>query len=70
MYLNSAVSCLYWTIGNYIINEIQYETYPDYSQQLFATLSQTLSWSHFIKFVSLSAVAVGVYFAVMPVIQN
>jgi hypothetical protein len=30
-------------IGNYIITEIQYETYSQYGQQIVATLSRTLT---------------------------
>ena len=87
--LNVEVSRLYWSIGNYIISQIQYETYSQYGRQIlatvsqqliakfgkgytysaltrmvkisreyhnvemFATLSQTLSWSHFIELVSI-----------------
>jgi len=88
VYLNTEISRLYWSIGNYIVSEIQYETYSEYGQQIlatlsqkltekygkgytysaltrmikvaeayseemFATVSQTLSWSHFIELVSI-----------------
>ena len=90
VYLNTKISRLYWSIGNYIITEMQYETYSQngqqilatlsqrltekfgkgytysaltrmmkvaeaYSEEMFATLSQTLSWSHFIELVSIEA---------------
>jgi predicted nuclease of restriction endonuclease-like (RecB) superfamily len=105
VYLNSAVSCLYWTIGNYIITEIQYETYTDYGQQIlatvsqkltekfgkgysysaltrmvkvaqiypeemFATLSQTLSWSHFIELVSIEDRAKRLFYQQMSIVEN
>jgi len=88
VYLNAEISRLYWSIGNYIISGIQYETYSKHGQQIlatlsqrltekfgkgytysaltrmmkvaevygeemFATVSQTLSWSHFIELVSI-----------------
>ncbi|KAA6340341.1 hypothetical protein EZS27_011791 [termite gut metagenome] len=88
VYLNAEISRLYWSIGNYIVTEMQYETYSQHGQQIlatlsqqltekfgkgytysaltrmikvaeayneamFATLSQTLSWSHFIELVSI-----------------
>ena len=88
VYLNAEISRLYWSIGNYIINGIQYETYSKhgqqilatlsqrltekfgkgysysaltrmmkvaeaYSEEIFVTLSQRLSWSHFIELVSI-----------------
>lgn len=40
--LNTELSQLYWSIGNYVISEIQYETYSQYGSQILATLSQTL----------------------------
>ncbi|GHT22541.1 hypothetical protein AGMMS4957_12870 [Bacteroidia bacterium] len=43
VYLNTTISHLYWSIGNYIVAEIQYETYSDYGQQILATLSQRLT---------------------------
>jgi hypothetical protein len=43
VYLNSTISCLYWSIGNYIAKEIGYETYSDYGRKIFATLSRKLS---------------------------
>jgi len=92
IYLNTKISSLYWSIGNYIATEMQYETYSRHGQQIlatlsqrlterfgkgytysaltrmikvaevydeemFATLSQTLSWSHFIELVSIDLVA-------------
>ena len=88
VYLNTEISCLYWSIGNYILTEMQYEPFSQHGQQIlatlsqrltekygkgytysaltrmikvaeayteekFATLSQTLSWSHFIELVSI-----------------
>lgn len=87
-YLNTEISRLYWSIGNYIVTEVQHETYAQYGRQIlatlsqeltlkfgkgytysaltrmikvseayneemFATLSQTLSWSHFVELVSI-----------------
>jgi len=43
VYLNTQVSRLYWSIGNYIITEMQYETYSQHGRQILATLSQTLT---------------------------
>ncbi|GHV72435.1 hypothetical protein FACS1894201_01570 [Bacteroidia bacterium] len=88
VYINSTISRLYWSIGNYIIADMQHEAHSQYGQQIlatlsqqlmekfgkgysysaltrmvkvaeaypeemFATLSQTLSWSHFIELVSI-----------------
>jgi hypothetical protein len=43
VYLNTTISRLYWSIGNYVITEMQYETYSEYGQQILATLSQRLT---------------------------
>ncbi len=44
-YLNVEISQLYWSIGNFIISEIDYQTYSQYGQQIIATLSQQLTKS-------------------------
>ena len=41
--LNTEISWLYWSIGNYIITQVQYETFSQYGQQILATLSQRLT---------------------------
>jgi hypothetical protein len=51
VYLNTTISRLYWSIGNYIIADMQHEAHSQYGQQIVATLSPTLSWSHFIELV-------------------
>ena len=43
VYLNTEISRLYWSIGNYIITEMQYETYSQHGQQILVTLSQRLT---------------------------
>ena len=43
VYLNTEISRLYWIIGNYIVTEMQYETYSQHGQQILATLSQRLT---------------------------
>jgi len=42
-YLNTEISRLYWSIGNYIVAEVQHETYAQYGRQILATLSQELT---------------------------
>lgn len=43
VYLNTEISRLYWSIGNYIVSEMQYETYSQHGQQVLATVSQGLA---------------------------
>lgn len=47
--INSEICLLYWQIGNYISTHLYYENYSQYGAKILATLSQTLSWSHFIE---------------------
>lgn len=105
VYLNTEISRLYWAIGNYIVTEIQYETYSQHGQQIlatlsqkltekfgkgytysaltrmmkvaeayneemFATLSQTLSWSHFIELVGIENPAKRMFYQQMCIIEN
>jgi len=105
VYLNTEISRLYWSIGNYIITEMQYETYSQHGQQIlatlsrtltekfgkgythsaltrmikvaeaynekmFATLSQTLSWSHFIELISIEDNTKRLFYQQMCVVEN
>jgi len=105
VYLNAEISRLYWSIGNHIVTEIQYETYSQhgqqilatlsqrltekfgkgytysaltrmikvaeaYSEEMFATVSQTLSWSHFIELVAIENPAKRLFYQQMCIIEN
>jgi predicted nuclease of restriction endonuclease-like (RecB) superfamily len=105
VYLNTTISRLYWSIGKYIIVEMQYETYSEYGQQIlatlsqklterfgkgysysaitrmikiaeaypeemFATMSQTLSWSHFIELVSIEDRTKRLFYQQMSIVEN
>ncbi len=43
VFLNTETILLYWSIGNYIKNEIKHESYSNYGKQILATLSQELT---------------------------
>jgi len=105
VYLNAQISCLYWSIGNYIITQMQYETYSQHGQQIlatlsrtltekfgkgytysglnrmvkvaeiydeemFATVSRTLSWSHFIELVSIEDATKRLFYQQMCMVEN
>ncbi|MDR3226441.1 MAG: DUF1016 N-terminal domain-containing protein, partial [Prevotellaceae bacterium] len=70
VYLNATISRLYWSIGNYIVTDMQYETYSEYGQQILATLSQTLSWSHFIELVSIEDRTKRLFYQQMCIVEN
>ena len=105
VYLNTEISRLYWSIGNYIVTEMQYETYSRHGQQIiatlsqrltakfgkgytysaltrmvkvaqayngemFATLSQTLSWSHFIELVAIEDTTQRLFYQQMCIVEN
>ena len=105
VYLNTEICCLYWSIGNYIITEMQYETYSQHGQQIlatlsqrltakfgkgythsaltrmmkvaevyseekFATVSQTLSWSHFIELIAIEDTTKRLFYQQMCMIEN
>ncbi|MFV0555439.1 MAG: DUF1016 N-terminal domain-containing protein [Mangrovibacterium sp.] len=104
-YLNVEISQLYWSIGNRIISEVEYQTYSQYGQQIiatlsqrltlrfgkgysysaltrmikvaeifpkemFATLSQTLSWSHFIELISIEDPTKRLFYQQMTVVEK
>jgi len=105
IYLNVQISRLYWSIGNYIVTEIQHEPYSQHGQQIlatlsqqlsekfgkgysysaltrmikvaeaydeemFATLSQTLSWSHFIELISIEDTTRRLFYQQMSIAEN
>ena len=105
IYLNTEISRLYWSIGNYIVNEIQYETYSKqgrqilatlsqrltekfgkgysysaltrmikvaetYNEKMFATVSQTLSWSHFIELIAIENPTKRLFYQQMCIVEN
>jgi predicted nuclease of restriction endonuclease-like (RecB) superfamily len=105
VYLNTKINRLYWSIGNYIITEIHYQTYSDYGKQIlatlsqrltekfgkgytysaltrmikiaeaypeemFATVSQTLSWSHLIELVSIENPTKRLFYQQMSIVEN
>jgi len=105
VFLNTEISRLYWSIGNYVITGMQYETYSQhgqkilatlsqtltakfgkgytysglnrmvkvaqaYDEEMFATLSRTLSWSHFIELVSIESATKRLFYQQMCVVEN
>lgn len=105
VYLNAEINHLYWAIGNYIVTEMQYETYSQhgrqilatlsqrltekfgkgysysaltrmikvaeaYNKELFATVSQTLSWSHFIELVAIENTTKRLFYQQMSIIEH
>lgn len=105
IYLNTQVSRLYWSIGNYIVTEMQYEAYSQHGQQIlatlsqqltekfgkgytysaltrmikvaeaydeemFATVSQTLSWSHFIELMSIEDTTKRLFYQQMSIAEK
>lgn len=89
IYINAHSSMMFWNVGKYIIEDLDYQTYSAYGQkilatlsqrltarygkgysysaltrmmkvariyndyEMFATLSQTLSWSHFLELITI-----------------
>ncbi|MDR2847480.1 MAG: PDDEXK nuclease domain-containing protein [Bacteroidales bacterium] len=105
VYLNTEVSHLYWSIGNYILIGIGYEFYSGYgtqiiatlsrtltekygrgytysalnrmvkvaeiyTEEIFATVSRTLSWSHFIELISIEDSTKRLFYQQMCIAEN
>ena len=94
VYVNAHASMTFWSVGRYIIDDMEYRTYSAYGQkilatlsqrlmarygkgytysaltrmlkvarmyndkEMFAKLSQTLSWSHFIELITIKDVTI------------
>jgi DUF1016 N-terminal domain len=51
--VNSTLVLLYWRIGQHIRSDILKEKRADYGEQIVATLSRRLGWSHFKEIIPL-----------------
>jgi len=49
--VNTGLTILYWQIGNRIRQDILKEKRAEYGKEIVATLSQQLSWSHFVEII-------------------
>ena len=53
IYVNAHASMTFWSVSKYIIDDMDYQTYSAYGKKILATLSQTLSWSHFLELITI-----------------
>lgn len=106
VYVNSQASMMFWHIGEFIIKELNYETYSAYgdkilatlsqrltekygkgysysaltrmikvatiynNEQMFATVSQTLSWGHFIELITIKDDTKRLYYQQMGIAEH
>lgn len=106
LYVNSQASMMFWHIGEFIIKELNYETYSAYGdkilatlsqrltekygkgysysaltrmikiatiyndEQMFATVSQTLSWGHFIELITIKDDTKRLYYQQMGIAEH
>ena len=49
--VNAGMTLLYWRIGRRIQVEVLGNQRAEYGKEILATLSQELSWSHFVEFI-------------------
>ena len=53
VYVNKHSDLMFWHIGHYINEDMGYKQYSAYGSRILATLSQTLTWSHFLELVTI-----------------
>ena len=53
VYVNKHSDLMFWHIGHYINEDMGYKQYSAYGSKILATLSQTLTWSHFLELVTI-----------------
>ena len=53
VYVNKHSDMMFWHIGHYINEDMGYKQYSAYGNKILATLSQTLTWSHFLELVTI-----------------
>ena len=70
VYVNSQTSMTFWNVGKYIIDDMDYQTYSAYGQKILATLSQTLTWSHFIELITIKDDTKRLFYQQMGIAQH
>lgn len=53
VYVNKHANLMFWHIGHFINEDLGYRKYSAYGDKIIATLSQTLTWSHFLELISI-----------------
>jgi hypothetical protein len=60
---NSTLTLLYWRVGARLQREVLNDGRAEYGRKILATLSQQLSWSHFVEILPLKASLEREYYA-------
>ena len=53
VYVNKHSDMMFWHIGHYINEDMGYKQYSAYGNKILATLSQRLTWSHFLELITI-----------------
>ena len=70
VYVNQEMTMMYWHVGQFILQEINYQDKSEYGQKIVATLSQQLSWSHFVEFITIEQDAKRLFYQQMSAQQH
>ena len=68
--VNQSLTQLYWNIGNIIYHHILEGGRAEYGKEILATLSQELSWSHFIELITLEDELQRLFYTQMAIAEN
>ena len=68
--INSAVTLLYWQVGQRIRRDMLHEQRAEYGEQIVATLSQQLTWSHVVELLPLKDSLQRDFYAEMCRLEN
>lgn len=68
--VNSSMTMMYWHIGKLINDEILQNKRAGYGKEIVATVSQQLSWSHFLALLPLQVSLKIEFYAQMSIAQN
>lgn len=69
-YVNNTLTMLFWQIGNRINGHILNHKRAAYGEQIVATLSRQLSWSHFITIIPLRNAEARLFYAQAAATEN
>lgn len=70
VYVNKHSDMMFWHIGRYINEDMGYKQYSAYGSKILATLSQTLTWSHFLELVTIEDTTKRLFYQQMGIAEH
>ena len=70
VYVNQELTLMYWHVGKFVLQKIDYQEKAEYGKKIVATLSQQLTWSHFVDLITIEQEAKRLFYQQMSIEQR